>query len=365
MAYTRKISEQQKAMALYYRRELHHSYRQIAKKCNMSASSVARICNGERKDKRSVGLKNKRGRPRKLDERSVRKLIRCITNARKTNPNMTVKTLVTESGLSLELADRRTFSRRLNENGYGFFQVRKKGLMNEKDKKLRRKYARQMKHYMKRNPNFWKDEVAFYLDGVSFVYKHNPLNSANAPNARIWRKKCEGLLMTGRGSKELAGGKRLHLIVAIAYGKGVVLKVPYEKMSGGFFEKFVRQTFNLRFAKCGPKKNGRRLFLMDNDLLQTSKAARQAMQDIEAEFHKIPARSPNLNPIENIFHLVKKNLGHEAIANCITSETFKQFTERVLRSFDNHSIAVVDRTIASLSKRVEAVLKSKGNRIKY
>ena len=71
----RKISEQQKAMALYYRRELHDSYRQIAKKCNMSASSVARICNEERKDKRSVGVKNKRGQPRKLDKRSVRKLI--------------------------------------------------------------------------------------------------------------------------------------------------------------------------------------------------------------------------------------------------------------------------------------------------
>ena len=91
MAYTRKISEKQKTMALYYRRELHHSHRQIAKKCYMSVSSVARICNGERKDKRSVGVKNKRGRPRKLDERSVKKLIRCITNVRKTNPNMTVK----------------------------------------------------------------------------------------------------------------------------------------------------------------------------------------------------------------------------------------------------------------------------------
>ena len=86
----------------------------------MSASSVARICNEERKDKRSVGVKNKRGWPRKPDERIVRKLIRCITNARKTNPNMTVRTQVSESALSLELADRRTFS--LNENGYGFFQ---------------------------------------------------------------------------------------------------------------------------------------------------------------------------------------------------------------------------------------------------
>ena len=71
----------------------------------MSASSLARICNEERKDKRCVGVKNKGGRPRKHDERSVRKLIRCIANARKTNPNMTVKTLVRESGQSFELAD--------------------------------------------------------------------------------------------------------------------------------------------------------------------------------------------------------------------------------------------------------------------
>ena len=136
-------------------------------------------------------------------------------------------------------------------------------------------------------------------------------------------------------------------------------------MSGGFFEKFVRQHFNLCFAKCGPKKNGRRLFLMDNGLSQTSKAARQATQNIEAEFDKIPVRPPDMGPIEDIFHLVKKNLEHEAIAKSITSETFKQFSERVLRSFDSLSIDVVDSTIASLSKRVEAVLKSKGNRIKY
>jgi transposase len=65
-------------------------------------------------------------------------------------------------------------------------------------------------------------------------------------------------------------------------------------------------------------KNDRRLFLMDNDPPQSSKAARKAMEKIEAEFHKIPARLPDLNPTENLFHLVKKSLENEAIANNIT-----------------------------------------------
>ena len=37
------------------------------------------------------------------------------------------------------------------------------------------------------------------------------------------------------------------------------------------------------------------------------------MEKIEAEFHKIPARSPDLNPIENVFHLAKKSLENEAL----------------------------------------------------
>ena len=227
------------------------------------------------------------------------------------------------------------------------------------------KYAKQINRCLLQNPNFWENEVAFYLDGVSFVYKHNPLNSAISPKSRVRRKRSKGLQLTSKGLKELAGGKRLHVLVAIAYGKGVVLKVPYRKMDGNFFAEFIRQHFNICFARCGPKQNGRRLFLMDNDPSQTSKVARNALEDIEAELHRIPARSPDLNPIENIFHLVKTSLEREAIALNITSETFEDFSSRVLKSFDNLSVDLVDRTIASLSKRVKAVIKSKGDRIKY
>ena len=64
---------------------------------------------------------------------------------------------------------------------------------------------------------------------------------------------------------DLAGGRRLHVIVAIAYRKGVILKAPYEKMTGKFFVTFIQEHFNLSFAQAGPKADGRRLFVMDND----------------------------------------------------------------------------------------------------
>ena len=84
-------------------------------------------------------------------------------------------------------------------------------------------------------------------------------------------KKAQGLNVMAKGTKELAGGRRLHLMVVVAYGKGVVLCQPYEKLNGCFFVQFIRQHFNITFAKAGAKPQSKRIFVMDNDPSQTSK----------------------------------------------------------------------------------------------
>ena len=131
--------------------------------------------------------------------------------------------------------------------------AQKKGLLDESNKKSRLQFARKMKQYKRSNPSLWSNEVAFYLDGVSFVFKSNPMSAAMTPKARVWRIKSEGLQITSKGSKDLAEGKRLHIIVSIAFGKGVILKEPYEKFNGNFFPNFIRQHFNLCFALARPK----------------------------------------------------------------------------------------------------------------
>ena len=47
---------------------------------------------------------------------------------------------------------------------------------------------------------------------------------------------------------------------------------------------------------------------MDNDPCQTSGKAMSAINQIECELHQIPAHSPDLNPMDNVFHLIKKSL---------------------------------------------------------
>ncbi|CAB4014237.1 Hypothetical predicted protein, partial [Paramuricea clavata] len=118
-------------------------------------------------------------------------------------------------------------------------------------------------------PDFYTTHLAFYLDGVSFIHKNDPRKAAIQPKSRVWRKRGEGLSFTAKGSKSLAGGWRLHIIVAIASQKGVILRKDYDKMDGVFFAKFIRENFNLCFGKVGPKAYGKRSgppFVLDDFL---------------------------------------------------------------------------------------------------
>ena len=353
--YISSISAEQRARVWFLKENTGLSLREIARKCDISKSSVARIWHRSRNQRSQVDKVCRRsGRPRKISDRDGRALIRGLQRLRLRGRDVTVKTVVKESGCSFQQAHRRTFSRFLNEKGYGYLIARRKGILSEKDRRIRLQYARKMRRELSRNAHFFKHDIAFYLDGVSFIHKQNPVQAAAGTKSRIWRKKNEGLQFTAKGSKDLAGGRRLHLIVAIAYGKGVVLKEVYEKMDGQFFMQFIRTHFNIAFPQAGPKRHGKRLFIMDNDPSQRSK-----------ELHEIPPRSPDINVIESIFHLLRMDLEEEAVSENITCEQFEQFRDRVLKSLERLPTDIIDRTIESLNDRIDAVISSKGLRTKY
>ena len=86
----------------------------------------------------------------------------------------------------------------------------------------------------------------------------------------------------------------------------------------------------------------------------------KALEHIEAEMHIIPPRSPDLNPIVNIFHIVKNELECKAISKHITSESYSEFEKRIIHVLDHISVEASDRTINSMDRRISAVIKSKG-----
>ena len=363
----RRINTTLKCMTILDREQGKGTFREIARKYGISKTSAHRLYS--KKDavlhpERCVANK-KPGRKRKLSERDVRRLDRAIVTMRKKNVNFTAMDVVKEAGFRGDEVHKRTFSRYLNELGYKFLISRKKGLLSDNDKVKRLRYSRQMIRLLQEQPDFYKYHVAFYLDGVSFVHKYNPYQESINPKGRVWRKNGEGLAITAKGSKDLPAGRRVHFLVAIAYSKGVVLIEEYNHMNGSYFAEFVRNRLNVTFAKAGPKYNSLRLFVMDNDPSQNSRKALSEIEKIEATIHAIPARSPDLNPIENIFNNVKKELEREALAKEMKHESYNAFKSRVINTLNNISVQSIDKTIDTMPKRLKSIIELKGSRTKY
>ena len=223
------------------------SVRKIADICNVSPSSVLRICReklGKKKCPKTPSNRTTRGRPKTLSARQERQLLKCLVALRNEEGNFNAKQALEKAGLSIADVSVCTVTRFLNKEGYFYLHARKKGLLRKDDLKKRLAFVR---HCRKRYTceNFWTEQVSFYLDGTSFAHKNNPLDQACAPKGRIWRKMSEGLKIgcTAKGRKEGTGGRVLKVMVAISYGKGVIICEPYEKMSGSYFEDFIDRNF--------------------------------------------------------------------------------------------------------------------------
>ena len=205
-----------------------------------------------------------------------------------------------------------------------------------------------------------------YYVGVTFYHKQHPLEDVIAPKSLIWRKRGEGLYMTAKGKKVGNNGLGAKFFVAISYNKGVVLCEQWdsnEKFNGANYNKFIKEKWEEALRKSNNSKN--KLVLQDGCPVQNSKKANLAYDNIGYNPFSIPPRSPDLNPIENMFHLVRVELAAQAERNNITTESFEQFSLRVKGNIGKTSFDVIDKTIESMPKRIQAVFRSKGIRTKY
>ena len=97
------------------------------------------------------------------------------------------------------------------------------------------------------------------------------------------------------------------------------------------------------------KANKGQIFLHNGDPGQNSADARKSMHACNAVCLTIPPRSPDLNPIENLFHLVAKQLSEDATKRKIEHETYEQFSRRVI-----HTIKSYSKRTNQLTNRVHA-----------
>ena len=90
-----------------------------------------------------------------------------------------------------------------------------------------------------------------------------------------------------------------------------------------------------------------------------------AIEKVGAKVFKIPARSPDLNPIENFFNSVTMKLNNDAMEKQIMRESIHEFSLHVKETLQGFSSEEIDKIIDSMDKRIIAVVKGHGQRTKY
>ena len=313
-------------------------------------------------DKPFVDRRHKNiGRPKKLTCRMERTLLRTLTKLRKDGASFTAGRILEESGLECYGINSRDVCRCLRKNKYRYLQSRKKGLLSANDKKLRVAWA---KENVRKPLSHWQKDVCFYLDGVGFAHKSNPAGEARAVSSMTWRKPDEGLEITTKGRKEGSGGKMANFFVAVSYNKGVVMCHRHEwRINGANFSNMIKEEFPKAFRKCDFPES--RTFLMDGCPKQNAAVCKNTWERKKYKLVKIPVRSPDLNIIENLFHLIRKRLRDDAKNQNITQESYDEFVARIEKTFAEFPVGTINNLINSIPKRLRMVIKKKGIRTKY
>ena len=100
--------------------------------------------------------------------------------------------------------------------------------------------------------------------------------------------------------------------------------------------------------------NGHR-FMADNDPKHTSHAARQFLDDNNINWWRTPAESPDLNPIENLWHELKEFIRRE-----VKPRKKEELVDGILQFWETVDVLKCKKYIRHLRKVIPLVIELQG-----
>ena len=331
-------------------KNLNKPIREIAKTLGVAKSTLWYIL---KKKERTGELSNTKrpGRPRKTTVVDDRRIISLV----KKNPFTTVgqiKNTLQEVGVSVSKS---IIKRRLHQSKYRGFTTRCKALVSLKNKKTRLEFT---KNHLKEPVQFWNNIL--WTDETKInLYQ-------NDGKRRVWRR--EGTAHDPKhttSSVKHGGGSVMAWACMAANGTGSLVfidDVTADKSSRMNSEVF-RAILSAHIQPNASELIGRHLHLhtvqMDNDPKHTAKATKEIFKAKKWNVLQWPSQSPDLNPIERAFHLLKTKLKGKCPKNK------QELKTDAVEAWQSITRDETQRLVMSMGSRLQAVIDCKGFPTKY
>lgn len=100
------------------------------------------------------------------------------------------------------------------------------------------------------------------------------------------------------------------------------------------------------------------IFQQDNSSIHTSKITKNFIKNHDIKTIEFPPNSPDLNPIENMWHLIKHYLSKMEVTN-------ENFKESVIECCKKVEYSSVHNMISNMHLRLQMIIGNDGSHIKY
>ena len=282
------------------------------------------------------------GRPRKICKRTSLVLEEIISG----NPRQTLSEITNVLARQTNLTvSKETVRKNLKENGVCAHKAINKPLLNQKNRKRRLEIA---KNYLFKEDSFWSNVIFSDEATVKLFPQHK--------NAIIYRKKGEELLEKNIiRTKKFGGGKVMFWGCMSAKGVGHLIPIKGNINSATY----IRILSNNLIRSAKKMELDSFVFQQDGAPCHRAKNTEEWFERKGIELLEWPAQSPDLNPIENLWSIIKKKLQK------YTFNSLDELTEKTIEIWEKITPEMCENLVNSMPKRAQAVYEAKGGVTKY
>lgn len=321
--------------------------REIVRKVNVSVGTVSSL----RKNGCSEKKSNKGGRPALLSDADKRYCVRQVTKGRVDNAVKVGKQLEKDHSIKVSVD---TVRRALKEKGLGAIEKKPKPALSYKNARKRLEWCKAHQDWTIEDWKrvVWSDET-----------KVSRFNS----DGRVWAWIRDGEAVQPKhvNGTYKHGGGGIMLWSAITYaGTGWLCQIT-GNMDKTLYQSILQDEQSKTIDFVCNKLYLRRdqvVFQHDNDPKHTSDLIKEYLYDQEYKVLSWPAQSPDLNPIENMWRLLKIRLNEYETPAKGMQELYERVTEIWYEVIKKEEC---QKVINTMPDRIKACIKAKGYWTKY